>query len=199
MVIIFSYVLTFLLLIFVVKACNAYFKFVEKQLDKNHIWPLNLFVVCSIVNILSGMATGNKVIAMVIIYLFSIVSLGLSIVDIRWNSQLVKKDSTIVTVIELFNIITVFSFLARTMYFVYPESYQINTLIEGTHNALQFWFYSFHVAITYSDGLITAVRWPAQLLQVCEIIMFYIVLFNDIVRVQEYWKNKKQEYDKNDF
>lgn len=88
--------------------------------------------------------------------------------------------------IDLIYIVTYFSLIYYLVYLFDNTQFQLSNEFSSRGGQLwNFWYYSFTVAVTYSNGLIEATGIVSQIIQVVQIIIFFFVLAKDIEKVIE--------------
>lgn len=102
--------------------------------------------------------------------------------DIKDPYGMTKNDYIIRVGINLLFLITIYGIVYWFIYCIAPNSYLFSPIsLDGVLRQLvQFWLYSFHVAITYSDGVITAIGISVQIVQVSEVFIFYLVIAKNV-------------------
>lgn len=88
--------------------------------------------------------------------------------------------------IDLIYIISYFSLIYYLLYLIDNTQFQFaNEILSRGKIIWNFWYYSFTVAVTYSNGLIEATGIISQIMQILQVIIFFFILAKDIEKVIE--------------
>lgn len=103
----------------------------------------------------------------------------------RINSRNDKYEIAFIC-IDLIYIISYFSLIYYLVYLLDNTQFQLaNEFLSQGRLFWSFWYYSFTVAVTYSNGLIEATGIISQIMQILQVIIFFFVLAKDIEKVVE--------------
>lgn len=94
-----------------------------------------------------------------------------------------KKIFLLIVVSLLFGILMSMSTINYTLYMICPNFYEIQCGLSFIEIAFEFIYYSFTLAVTYSSSSISAIHIITKLVQMIEIIYFYILCGSLIIDI----------------